>query len=149
MLWFHSATSPIARMAGSLVRHWLSTTTPPRSPISRPQSRANWSRGRMPAENTIRSVSSTLSSWKTMRWRLASPSSIRCVARSRSTCTPSASIFSRSSSPPSLSTCMGIRREANSTTAVSRFNPRRAFAASRPSKPPPTTTPVVAFSAAA
>ena len=44
-------------MSGLLVRQRESICTPPRSPIARPAARASSSRGRMPAENTIRSVS--------------------------------------------------------------------------------------------
>ena len=52
------ATSPMAKMSGSVVCKRSSTTTPPRGPTSRPQSRASSSRGRMPAEMTTMSTSS-------------------------------------------------------------------------------------------
>src|SRR6267142_480397 len=42
---------------------------PPRSPIESPAARASWSRGRMPAENTVMSVSSTAPSANSSLWR--------------------------------------------------------------------------------
>ncbi len=53
------------RCRGSLVWQWSSITMPPRSPTASPAARASSSRGRMPAENTIRSVSSVVPSANT------------------------------------------------------------------------------------
>ena len=57
------------------------------------------------------------------------------------TVTPSFSISRRSASPPPSSTWSGISRGANSTTVVSTPIAVSAPAASRPSRPPPTTAP--------
>ena len=73
---------------------------------------------------------------------LAAPSTISLRALRRcARCTPSASIFLRSTRPPASSSCTAIRRGANSTTCVSSPRSVSAFAASRPSRPPPMTVP--------
>ena len=122
---------------------------PPRSPNSRPLWRASSSRGRIPAENRMISVSSSAPSPNFMTWLAFAPSSIDDVAFWVCTFTPRSSILERNTRPPRSSICTAIRRGANSTTWVSRFRSRRAFAASSPSKPPPITTPVFAFRLAA
>ncbi len=98
-------------MAGSEVRHASSITMPPRSPSASPAARANSSRGRIPAENTTRSVSSSLPSAKRTRCacrsrrRRSRPSACRCGSP-----TPSSSIRPRSMRPPASSICTAIRR---------------------------------------
>src|SRR2546427_10289812 len=52
---------------------------PPRSPTARPAARASSSRGRIPAEKTIRSVSRLVPSTKISLWRRVSPSTISFV----------------------------------------------------------------------
>ncbi|CAM5246113.1 hypothetical protein STANM309S_02090 [Streptomyces tanashiensis] len=67
-----------------------------------------------------------------------------CVPVPVWTVRPIRSIVRSRAAPPPSSTCTGIRRGANSTTCVSSPRPLSAPAASSPSRPPPTTAPVVA-----
>ncbi|VWC02957.1 hypothetical protein BSE24067_04969 [Burkholderia seminalis] len=128
-------------MSASLVRHASSIAMPPRGPVSSPHARASSSRARMPAENTIMSASRCVPSANAIRCAPSSPSTISSVFLPVCTVTPSASIFARSIRPPPSSTCTAISRGANSTTWVSSPMSRSAFAHSRPSSPPPITTP--------
>src|SRR5437667_282125 len=99
---------------------------------------ASSSRGRMPAETTT--MSTTRSSPAAKRRPVtASVPRIACVCIPVWTCTPSAAIFRRSTSPPAASTWRGMSRGANSTTCTSRPRSWTAFAASRPRSPPPMT----------
>ncbi len=124
------------------MRQASSITMPPRSPTARPAARASSSRGRMPAENTIRSVSSSLPSAKRMRCACAravddlDACSCRCGYPR-----PARAMRARSTRPPTSSICTAISRGANSTTWVSSPRSLSALAASSPSRPPPMTTP--------
>ena len=97
-----------------------SITMPPRSPTARPAARASSSRGRMPAENTIRSVSSSLPSANRRRWRaLAAVGdrgrlSCRVDAHAELARCARAACGRRASS-----ICTAMSRGANSTTWVS------------------------------
>ncbi len=122
-------------MSGSDVRQWSSITMPPRSPISSCAARASSSCGLMPAEYTMRSVSSVLPSANTILCARPAPSTISFVLFELCTWTPSASICLRSSRPAGSSSCTAIRRGANSTTCVSSPRSFNAFAASRPRRP--------------
>ncbi len=140
-----SAHSPIAKTAGSEVRHASSTMMPPRCPTARPQSRASWSRGLTPAEKTTRSVARDEPSESDMPFtEPSSPAVTSWVPTPVWTVRPMFSMVRSSAAPPPSSTWTGISRGANSTTCVSRPSPFSAPAASRPSRPPPTTAPVVA-----
>ena len=77
------------------------------------------------------------------------PSSMDDVAFWVWTFTPKFSIFERKTLPPKSSICTAIKRGANSTTWVSKSKSLNALAASNPSRPPPMTTPVLAFKLAA
>ena len=95
---------------------------------------ASSSRGRMPAENTIRSVSSSLPSANRMRCACASPSAISIVVLAGVDADAELGDARRSTRPAASSICTAIRRGANSTTCVSSPRSLSAFAASRPSR---------------
>ena len=95
------------------------------------------------------SVSSSEPSPNFITCLVAVPSSIDEVAFWVWTFTPKFSIFARRTFPPKSSIWTAMRRGANSTTWVSKFKSRSALAASRPSKPPPMTTPDFALRLAA
>lgn len=61
------------------------------------------------------------------------------------TLSPMSSMVRSSAAPPPSSTCTGISRGANSTMCDVSPRPFSAPAASRPSRPPPTTAPVFAL----
>jgi len=136
------ATSPTAQTAGSSVRQASSTTTPPRSPVARPASRARASRGRTPVAKTTTSTSRWVPSAKSIRltWPVCEALS-RDVAVDVRTSMPRFVMRRRRASPPPSSTWSAMRRGANSTTVDGTPSACRAPAASRPSRPPPTTAP--------
>ncbi|MNI48487.1 hypothetical protein D3C73_1030530 [compost metagenome] len=139
------AHSPIANIAGSLVCIFSSTTIPPRGPTSIPQAFASSSRGLIPADITSMSASNTVSSVNFNAVILPSPSILE-VFLFKWICKPRSVNFDFSISLPAASICLGIRRGANSMILVLSI-PKSisAFAASKPSKPPPITEAVFAF----
>ncbi|CFS10683.1 Uncharacterised protein [Mycobacterium tuberculosis] len=120
-------------------------STPPRSPIASPAALANSSRGRMPAAKITTPASITSPSLRRTRAH-TEPSecftdSIDSVPVPTCTAIPRSAIILASSAPPASSICWAINRGIISTTCVCNPNWRSALAASRPSRPPPITTP--------
>ena len=92
----------------------------------------------------MKSTSSSVPSANFMVLRAVSPSAtISKVFLLVCTCTPSFSIFLRSCSPPSRSSCSAINTGENSITCVCTPSAFNAPAASSPNKPPPITTPLL------
>ena len=114
---------------------------PPRSPTSRPASRASSSRGRTPVAKITTSTSMEEPSLKTIFSTAIRPLMAEVAVPTR-TSTSMASMRRLSDSPPPSSTWRGISLGANSTTVVSAPSFFSAPAASRPNRPPPMTAPL-------
>mmetsp|Transcript_13311 Transcript_13311/g.24489 ORF Transcript_13311/g.24489 Transcript_13311/m.24489 type:complete len:208 (+) Transcript_13311:396-1019(+) len=137
------ATSPAAKTCASVVDLMrASTLMPPRWPISRPHCRASSSRGLMPHDTTTKSTSSLdlcPSSSSATASTPSQPHDTSSNLTSVCTSTPRASTFSLSRSPATRSTCATMSCGATSSTCVRKPKFTRAFAASKPNKPPPIT----------
>ena len=123
-------------MSGSEVRQRRRSRCRRARRPSSPAARASSSRGRMPAENTMMSVSSAVPSANSRRCRAASPGTMAFVFLPVCTRTPSASIFLRSMRAAAVVDLHAPSGAARTRPRGSRARGRcSAFAASRPSRP--------------
>mmetsp|Transcript_7876 Transcript_7876/g.17356 ORF Transcript_7876/g.17356 Transcript_7876/m.17356 type:complete len:201 (+) Transcript_7876:1834-2436(+) len=115
---------------------------PPRDPRASPQLSASSCRGRTPADTMTMSTSRTLSSPSSLILMPVTPLSPLTTSSTLTpqwTTGPNACTLALSMPPASASSCTGIRCGAISRMCVSSFKSYAAFAASKPSKPPPMT----------
>ena len=142
-----TATSPAARMWGSDVRHWASTSTPPSQ--ARPASRASSSLGTRPTPSTMVSHASALPSASKTSERISAPSAPSAPSAARAkprtpapsnTRTPWARCSANRYADTSAGTVRSHKRLCVSTTTTSAPCWRAVAATSRPIQPPPTTT---------